>query len=609
MTDHILLSVCMIVKNEAHQLANILKDCQGFADEIIVVDTGSTDNTKEIARQFTPNIYDFEWCDDFSAARNYSLKQATGKYILILDADDRVDEFNQALIQELKDEVLPQGERILLLAVHNVGHHQEATGFYQIRCFPNRPDIYYEGRVHNQPGPSIQRLGFNLSSTNIKIFHTGYADFSVYMQKRDRALRILKKELKEQPLNGRVNVYLGILYEKEGYLEKAEKHFKAAVLHFEPKIDNRPWGLYESLCGLVRINTIFGNKEKALDYFNRLSLFTSNTPSSVSIQVTNLAEQYGLYDHFQGKREDYPDIDVLLLAHDDYANLGYTFSKCLQSVGINALMLVQKKHPFLYPEQGIKIDFIKDIRRYALNAPIIQFMHSQYMQTGVDLRKKRVFMFHGGTTYRKYHKTLNKNWNPKIEGTLTQTLDLIGKGAKNEKWLLPAVDTERLKPVSSSGNGKVIIGHFPNDAKKKGSAFFEKAIEQLKKDPEVKDRFEYITSDKKVSWQEQIDRVSACDIYAEMQVYGIWGITALEAAALGKVVVNNFTGLDRYREEYGECGLTVAIGLQEIVARLKDLILMPTQELDELKQKTRTWVEEKHSYQAIGKRLKEIYQI
>lgn len=609
MTGHI-LSVCMIVKNEAHQLANILNDCQSFADEIIVVDTGSTDNTKEIARQFTPNIYDFEWCDDFSAARNYSLKQATGKYILILDADDRVDEFNQALIQRLKDEILPQKtERVLLFGIHNVGHHQEGKGFYQIRCFPNRPDIYYEGWAHNQPAPSIERAGFKATTTNLRIIHTGYADVSVYMQKRDRALRILKKELKEKPLDGRVNLYLGMLYEKNENFEDAKKHFKTAVLHFEPKINKRPWGLYESLCGLVRINSTLGNKEKALDYFNRLSSFTADAPSEVSIQVTNLAEQYGLYDQFQGKPDDYQDVDVLLLASEDYANLGYTFSKCLQSVGINALMLSQTEHPFLYPEQGIKVDSIKDIRRYALNAPIIQFMHSQYLQTGVDLRKKRVFMFHGGTAYRRYHKTLNKNLNPKVEGTLTQTLDLIGKGAKNEKWLLPAVDTEKLQPVSGNGNGKVVIGHFPNDSKKKATAFFEKAIEKLKQDPELNDRFEYITSDDPVSWQEQIERMSACDIYAEMSKRGGWGITALEAAALGKVVINNFEGLERYREEYGACGLTVAIELEEIVAKLKELILMPTQDLDELKRKTRAWVEQKHSYQAIGKRLREIYQI
>jgi len=607
MTGHILLSVCMIVKNEAHQLANILNDCKSFADEIIIVDTGSTDNTKEIARQFTANVYEIEWRDDFSAARNYSLKQATGKYILILDADDRIDEFNQILIQRLKDEILPQGERVLLFGIHNVGHHQEGGGFYQIRCFPNRSDIYYEGRVHNQPAPSIERAGFEATSTNIRIIHTGYADYSLYMQKRDRALRILKKELKEKPLDGRVNIYLGILYEKQEKFEKAEKHFKTAILQFEPKIKNRPWGLYEALCGLVRINSTLGNKEKTLDYFNRLSVFTENAPSNVSIQVTTLAEQYGLYDQFQQKPEEYQDVDVLFLASEDAANLGYTFSKCLQSVGINALMLSQTEHPFLYPDQAMKVDSIKDIRRYALNAPIIQFMHSQYMQTGVDLRKKRVFMFHGGTAYRSHHKALNKNLNPRIEGTLTQTLDLIDKGAKNEKWLLPAVDTEKLKPVSSNGNGKVIIGHFPN--KDKGTAFFEKAIQELKNDPEVENRFEYITSDKTVPWHEQIERMSACDIYAEISRYGELGITALEAAALGKVVINNFTGLDRYRKEYGECGLTVVIELDEIVAKLKDLILMPSQDLDELKQKTRVWVEEKHSYRAIGKRLKEIYQI
>ena len=87
-----MLSVCMIVKDEADKLPLILGDIRGVADEIIVVDTGSTDETIEIAKSAGAQVFDFPWCDDFSAARNYSLDQATGDMVLWLDADDRISQ-------------------------------------------------------------------------------------------------------------------------------------------------------------------------------------------------------------------------------------------------------------------------------------------------------------------------------------------------------------------------------------------------------------------------------------------------------------------------------------------------------------------------------------
>jgi glycosyltransferase involved in cell wall biosynthesis len=84
------LSVCMIVKNESANLADALAGFSSFADEIIIVDTGSSDNTKEIAAKFTSRIYDFEWVDDFAAARNFAMSKAGKSYQLWVDADDKI---------------------------------------------------------------------------------------------------------------------------------------------------------------------------------------------------------------------------------------------------------------------------------------------------------------------------------------------------------------------------------------------------------------------------------------------------------------------------------------------------------------------------------------
>ncbi len=85
-----MLSVCMIVRDEEKVLSRCLKSVEGIADELIVVDTGSKDNTITIAKDFDARVFHFEWCDDFAAARNESLKHATGDWILQIDADEEL---------------------------------------------------------------------------------------------------------------------------------------------------------------------------------------------------------------------------------------------------------------------------------------------------------------------------------------------------------------------------------------------------------------------------------------------------------------------------------------------------------------------------------------
>lgn len=100
----------MIVKNEEPVLARCLDSVASMMDEIIIVDTGSTDRTKEIAAQYTSQIYDFTWCDDFSAARNYAFSLATMDYIYCPDADEYLDLENQRRFLRLKGALLPEIE-------------------------------------------------------------------------------------------------------------------------------------------------------------------------------------------------------------------------------------------------------------------------------------------------------------------------------------------------------------------------------------------------------------------------------------------------------------------------------------------------------------------
>ena len=101
----ITISLCMIVKNEEAVLARCLDSLKGLMDEIIIVDTGSTDRTKEIARQYTALVYDFSWCDDFAAAKNFAISKATNPYVMILDSDEFLENID---IQKLEHQIKEQ---------------------------------------------------------------------------------------------------------------------------------------------------------------------------------------------------------------------------------------------------------------------------------------------------------------------------------------------------------------------------------------------------------------------------------------------------------------------------------------------------------------------
>ena len=108
------LSLCMIVKNEEKVLKRCLDSVKNIVDEIIIVDTGSTDKTKDIAKKFTKNIYDFKWIDDFAAARNYSFSKATKEYIMWLDADDVILKKDREKLLKLKENLDRSTDMVLL---------------------------------------------------------------------------------------------------------------------------------------------------------------------------------------------------------------------------------------------------------------------------------------------------------------------------------------------------------------------------------------------------------------------------------------------------------------------------------------------------------------
>ncbi len=143
------ISLCMIVKNEEKCLERCLKSVGGFADEIIIVDTGSSDRTKEIASKFTENVFDFVWVDDFSKARNFAFEKAHGEYIMWLDADDYISPENLAKLMNLKSR-LDGGVDVYMLK-YEIAFDSQGNSVFTYnreRILKNDKSFFWRGEVH-----------------------------------------------------------------------------------------------------------------------------------------------------------------------------------------------------------------------------------------------------------------------------------------------------------------------------------------------------------------------------------------------------------------------------------------------------------------------------
>ncbi|MCI7492351.1 MAG: glycosyltransferase family 2 protein [Lachnobacterium sp.] len=176
------ISLCMIVKNEAEILARCLDSLVGLMDEIIIVDTGSTDDTKEIARQYTDLVYDFSWCDDFAAARNFSFSKATKEYIYAPDADEVLDETNRRRFQILKSALLPEIEIVTMKYITPAKYNtvQNASSDIRPKLFKRLRTFTWINPVHE-----TVRLDPIVYDSDIEIQHLpqsfhGKRDFTIF---------------------------------------------------------------------------------------------------------------------------------------------------------------------------------------------------------------------------------------------------------------------------------------------------------------------------------------------------------------------------------------------------------------------------------------------
>ena len=190
----------MIVRNEEANLPDCLRTAEGLFNEVIVVDTGSTDGTREAAARLGAKVYEFPWVDSFGAARNESLRHATSKWVMWLDADDRLDAENRERLRKvlagLGDE--RDAYAVQVRSVLDPGR----TAFRlldQVRLFRNLPAIRWDYRIHEQILPAVNRAGGVVRWTDVVVDHVGYQDAATRRRKLERNLRLLEMDAAERP--------------------------------------------------------------------------------------------------------------------------------------------------------------------------------------------------------------------------------------------------------------------------------------------------------------------------------------------------------------------------------------------------------------------------
>jgi len=279
------ISVCMIVKNEEKVLERCLQSLQGIWDELIIVDTGSSDKTKDIAKCYTENVYDFQWIDDFSAARNYAFSKASCEYIYSADADEVLDEMNQERFQ-LKEALIPEVEIVQMWYV-------TPPEFNTTENFDKeyRPKLYKRLREFNWIDPIHEtvRLDPVVFDSDVEILHRPHDNHA------GRDFRIFEKMIAEgKPLSTKLHK----MYARELMLSGEKEDLASAERFFAESMGDEARGVDEwqeavsVLCRHYRLG-------KKYDRFLELVLTgVANYPCS------EMCYELGIYYYEKGSLQD-----------------------------------------------------------------------------------------------------------------------------------------------------------------------------------------------------------------------------------------------------------------------------------------------------------------
>lgn len=259
------ISLCMIARNEEESIGRCLASVEGVVDEVIVVDTGSTDRTTEIALGHGARVYPFAWNDDFSAARNESLRRAKGEWILWLDADEELTRSARELLPHVLETNL--GADGLSLDVHSLMDDKDPTyriTHASVRLFRNDPRHRFEGTIHEQIQGPIEKIGGRILRTELSVVHYGYLP-SVRRAKRkaERNMALLQEQVRRNPLDSFARFNLGTEHYVQGDYAAARDEYLASYRSARPEL-RRAQYFSKLMRNLANCHRLLGSAPEAL---------------------------------------------------------------------------------------------------------------------------------------------------------------------------------------------------------------------------------------------------------------------------------------------------------------------------------------------------------
>jgi hypothetical protein len=311
---------------------------------------------------------------------------------------------------------------------------------------------------------------------------------------------------------------------------------------------------------------------------------------------------------------------ILCICYDDFANFMYDNVQAMRCAGMEVESCKLKSHAFGYANQVEVVDEQTMASRLRV-ADLVIIYHSKRSVLDLFLNNARpqqakLIVFHTGTPYRMDPEGMNAAYNPIVQLTLTDQCEFMHLGAKNIQYVATAIDKIDFD-AKMEANVPYKIAHYPSSGDVKGTDYINEMMVKLL-DKNLYHRYKYYWSKDRVNHAENLQRMKLCDIYIELFAlqqniggnilqYGCYGVSAFEAAAMGKIVVTQNVFPAVYEKAYGcELPFILTHSENDFINKLGSLVQESNVQIRKRQSDTKEWVEKNHSYRATGEYMKKI---